>query len=187
MYRTILIPLLVALFVLNGCDKKSTTTEQPTDQLSELSRQLSSSQQQLSTVTNERDQLQSDLRLTRDSLKQALADNDTLVQRVKDTKAQLAFARSEFEKAFDAFDATLEECRVTKDKYAADLLRLSVDNKKLQSTANFQTGEILELNNTLGATQQWRSYYKTVSKRSIFKHLFGAGKPPLPGLPDPSD
>ncbi|MCH7492985.1 hypothetical protein IID19_05390 [Patescibacteria group bacterium] len=185
MYRTILIPLLVALFVLNGCDKKG-SSEQPTNEMAELKSQLLSSKQRLTAVGIERNQLQNDLRLTRDSLEQALATNDTLVQRVQDTEAQLALARSEFRKAFAALDATLTECRTAKGKFAVDQLRLNADNRKLQSKVNLQAGEILQLNNTLGATQQWHGYYKTVSKRSIFKHLFGAGKPPLPGIPDPS-
>ena len=68
MYRNVLFPLLAALFIINGCDKKSTTTVQPTDELAELRSQLSSSKQRLTAVGIERNQLQDDLRLTRYSL-----------------------------------------------------------------------------------------------------------------------
>lgn len=186
MYRIALIPLLAVLLIASGCTGDN-SPRQKTDELAELRSQVSSLQQQLSSVTDERDSLRIKLRMANVSLTEALTDNEALTQRAKDAETQLVYARTEFKKSFAAFDATLKDYLAARDDYADDSFRLSVDNGKLRDTISLQAGEISQLNKTLDATQQWRGHYKKISERSIFKHLFRAGKPPLPDVQDPGD
>jgi len=188
MYRTLIIPLLVVIFMLGGCSGTATNNgQQKKEELAELRSQVSWLQQELSIVTEDRDQMWNEMHITRDSLRQIREQNTVLTERAEKAELQLIFARSEFKKAFANFDMTLESCRTVKDEYEAENDLLCTENSKLYDTVSLQAEQITELNTSLDASQQWTDYYKKVADRNILKHLFGAGKPPLPNVPYPGD